>query len=171
MTLASGAMFPMDATCETTKASSQMPDLEWAGEPAGTKSFAIVFIDTSLTTMGNTNGYHWAIWNIGSSAHMLPQGLSAGSPPAGLMGAGYSTIQQKSPLGMAFLGPCPNFPSTTPTKTDSYAFQLYALSQDSLPSNTASMSVQQIQSLIEGLPPLGKAVLTATSNAAATMLK
>jgi hypothetical protein len=72
---------------------------------------------------------------------------------------------------MAWLGPCPNFPSTTETRTDNYAFQLYALSQTSLPANTSTMTIQQIQTMIEALPPLGKAVLTGKSNAAGTALK
>jgi hypothetical protein len=112
------------------------------------------------------------MWNIGANIHELPEGLPAGSPPAGLTGPGLDTIvQKKAPSGMAWLGPCPNFPSTTQTKTDTYAFQLYALSQESLPSNTSAMSIQQIMALIEALPPLGKAVLTGTSNAAAATLK
>jgi phosphatidylethanolamine-binding protein (PEBP) family uncharacterized protein len=171
-TLADGAMFPVDATCETTKASSQMPGLTWTGAPAGTQSFAMVFVDTSLVTMTppNANGFHSAMWNIPAAVTSLPEGLPAGSPPMGV--AGLETVQQKkASSGMAWLGPCPNFPSTTRTRTDNYAFQLYALSQASLPSNTSGMTIQQIQQLIEALPPLGKAVLTGKSNAAATTLK
>jgi hypothetical protein len=86
--------------------------------------------------------------------------------------AGLETVKQKkAPSGMAWLGPCPNFPSTNRTKTDPYNFQLYALAQASLPANAATMSIQQIQALIEALPPLGKAVLAGTSNAAAASLK
>jgi phosphatidylethanolamine-binding protein (PEBP) family uncharacterized protein len=171
-TLPDGALFPVDATCETTMASSQMPGLMWTGAPAGTQSFAMVFVDTSLVDMTppNTNGFHSAMWNIPGTVTSLPMGLPAGSPPMGV--AGLETVQQKkAPSGMAWLGPCPNFPSTTRTRTDNYAFQLYALSQASLPANTSSMTIQQIQQLIEALPPLGKAVLTGKSNAAATMLK
>ena len=171
-TLPSGSMFPADATCETTRASSQMPALTWTGVPAGTMSFAMVFVDTTLTGMTppNVNGFHSAMWDIPASVRMLPQGLPAGSPPVGV--AGLETVKQKkAPSGMAWLGPCPNFPSTTRTKTDTYNFQLYALAQASLPANAATMTIQQIQALIEALPPLGKAVLAGTSNAAAATLK
>ncbi len=171
-TLPSGSMFPVDATCETTRASSQMPALTWTGVPAGTMSFAMVFVDTTLTGMTppNVNGFHSAMWDIPASVRMLPQGLPAGSPPAGV--AGLETVKQKkAPSGMAWLGPCPNFPSTTRTKTDMYNFQLYALAQTSLPANTATMTIQQIQALIEALPPLAKTVLAGTSNAAAATLK
>jgi phosphatidylethanolamine-binding protein (PEBP) family uncharacterized protein len=171
-TLPSGGMFPVDATCETTRASSQMPALTWTAVPAGTMSFAMVFVDTTLTGMTppNVNGFHSAMWDIPASVRMLPQGLPAGSPPLGV--AGLETVKQKkAPSGMAWLGPCPNFPSTTRTRTDTYNFQLYALAQSSLPANVATMTIQQIQALIEALPPLAKAVLAGTSNAAAATLK
>jgi phosphatidylethanolamine-binding protein (PEBP) family uncharacterized protein len=170
--VADGAMIPMDSTCETTKASSQMPELDWTGVPAGAKSFAMVFVDATLVGMTppNTNGFHSAMWDIPGTVTMLPYGLPAGSPPAGV--AGLETVKQKkAPSGMAWLGPCPNFGSTMRTKTDTYEFRLYALSQDMMPANFANMTIQQIMNAIEALPPLGKAVLTGTSNAAGTMLK
>jgi phosphatidylethanolamine-binding protein (PEBP) family uncharacterized protein len=80
-------------------------------------------------------------------------------------------VQKKAPSGNAWLGPCPNFPNTTHTKTDTYQFRLYALNVDTLPSNTSSMSVQQIYNYLEALPPLGVAILTGKSDAAATALK
>jgi phosphatidylethanolamine-binding protein (PEBP) family uncharacterized protein len=171
-TLASGAMFPIDATCDTTMAASQMPALMWMNPPAGTMSFAIMFVDTTLVGMmpPNANGFHSALWDIPAKVSMLPQGLPAGSPPTGV--AGLETVKQKkAPSGMAYLGPCPNFPSTTRTKTDEYAFRLYALPGATLPANTSSMSVQQIQNAIMAVPPLGMAVLIGKSNAAGSMLK
>jgi phosphatidylethanolamine-binding protein (PEBP) family uncharacterized protein len=167
-----GAMIPVDATCETTKATSQMPALMWMNPPAGTMSFAIVFVDTTLVGMmpPNTNGFHSALWDVPANVAMLPQGLPAGSPPAGIAGL-ESVKQKKAPSGMAYLGPCPNFPSMTRTKTDEYAFQLYALPVATLPANTSSMTIQQIQSAIMAVPPLGMAVLSGKSNAAGSMLK
>jgi phosphatidylethanolamine-binding protein (PEBP) family uncharacterized protein len=171
-TLTNGGMFPVSATCEATTASSQLPPLAWTTPPAGTMSLAMVFIDTTLTNMQppNTNGFHSAMWDIPATVSMLPMGLPAGSPPAGI--AGLETVKQKkAPSGMAYLGPCPNFPSTTRTMTHNYAFRLYALSQASLPSTTASMTIQQIMNTLEAQNPLGVAVLTGTSNAASNMLK
>jgi phosphatidylethanolamine-binding protein (PEBP) family uncharacterized protein len=171
-TLMDGAMFPVDATCETTMSASQQPQLMWTGAPAGTMSFAIVFVDTTLINMTppNNNGFHSAIWDIPATVSMLPQGLPAGSPPAGI--AGLEMVKQKkAPSGMAYLGPCPNFPSTMRTMTHDYAFRLYALSQASLPANTSTLSIQAIMTSIEGMTPLGRAVLTGRSNAAGTMLK
>jgi phosphatidylethanolamine-binding protein (PEBP) family uncharacterized protein len=135
-----------------------MPDLEWSGEPSGTKSFAIVFDDLSRVPM--TTGYHYVIWNIGAAVHMLPMGMGAGNPPAGLTGTGTSTIKQYSPLGMQYLGPCPN---NSGGMSDNYSFKIYALSQDSVTVTT--MSVQAIQTAIEGMTPLATAELKGTSNA------
>ena len=96
--------------------------------------------------------------------------MPAGSPPAGLSNLS-TAMQKKAPSGDAYLGPCPNFPSAAHTKTDNYELRLYALSQASLPSNLGSMTVQQIVTAIEALPPLGRAVLTGHSDAASTSLK
>jgi phosphatidylethanolamine-binding protein (PEBP) family uncharacterized protein len=168
-TLADGAMIPVDSTCETTMAASQMPDLRWTGAPAGTKSFAMAFVDVSLIP-ANTNGYHSVLWDVSPSVAMLPYGLPAGSPPAGVAGL-ESVKQKKAPSGAAWLGPCPNFPSTTRTKTDSYEFRLYALGEGTLPANLTGMSVAGLVKAIEALPPLGTAVLSGRSNAAAATLK
>ena len=168
-TIADGAMLPKDSTCETTMSMSQMPELHWTGAPAATKSFAMAFVDTSLIP-ANTNGYHSVLWDVPPAVAMLPYGLPAGSPPAGVAGL-ESVKQKKAPSGAAWLGPCPNFPSTTETKTDNYEFRLYALGVDSLPSNITSMSVAGLIQAIEALPPLGTAVLHAKSNAANTTLK
>ena len=171
-TLPDGAAFPTDATCDTTMASSQFPGVAWTGAPAGTMGFALALVDTSLIdlTPPNANGFHWVIWDIPAGVTMLPQGLPAGSPPAGLSSLS-TAMQKKAPSGDAYLGPCPNFPSAAHTKTDNYELRLYALSQASLPSNLGSMTVQQIVTAIEALPPLGRAVLTGHSDAASTSLK
>ncbi len=170
--LADGATIPTSATCESTASSSQLPPLAWVSAPSGTQSFAMVFVDTTLigATPPNTNGFHSAMWDIQATVNSLPEALPAGSPPAGI--AGLETAKQKkAPNGNAWLGPCPNFPSTTRTKTDTYQFRLYALSVAALPSNTSSMTIQQIYNYLEALPPLGVAILSGTSNAAATTLK
>jgi phosphatidylethanolamine-binding protein (PEBP) family uncharacterized protein len=167
-TLAEGAMIPVDSTCETTMAASQMPDLHWTGAPAGTRSFAMAFVDVSLIP-ANANGYHSVLWDVPTSATMLPYGLPAGSPPAGV--AGLENVKQKNPIRAAWLGPCPNLPSTTRTKTDNYEFRLYALSVDTLPSNITGMTVAGMVKAIEALPVLATAVLSGKSNAAAATLK
>lgn len=132
----------------------------------------MVFIDVTLTGMTppNVNGFHSAMWDIPATVTTLPMGLPAGSPPAGVAGL-ESVKQKKAPNGMAYLGPCPNFPSTSKTRTDTYNFRLYALSVESLPANTASMSIQQIYNLLESMQALGVATLAGTSNAAGTSLK
>jgi phosphatidylethanolamine-binding protein (PEBP) family uncharacterized protein len=132
----------------------------------------MVFVDTTLigATPPNTNGFHSAMWDIPANVSSLPEGLPAGSPPAGITGL-ESVKQKKAPSGNAWLGPCPNFPNAAHTKTDSYQFRLYALNVETLPSNTASMSIQQIYNTLEGLPALGVAILSGTSNAGAATLK
>ena len=73
---------------------------------------------------------------------------------------------QKSPLGTAYLGPCPN---NSGTMSDNYDFTIYALSQTTLPGVTASSSVDQILTALTAANPLGKAVLKGTSDAKGTL--
>jgi len=134
----------------------------------------MVFDDVTLTGMTPPSalGFHSVMWDIPGTVSMLPMGLGTGSPPAG--STGLDTLKQTSGLNrrQAWLGPCPNAGGTTRTKTDTYNFILYALSQQSLGvAAGTTMTVQQLQTLIEGMHPLGKAILAGKSNAAATSLK
>ena len=168
-TFQNGAMIPVNSTCATTMTSSRMPQMMWTGAPAGTMSFAIVFVDTTM--LPAATGFHSAIWDIPGNVSMLQEGLPAGSPPAGI--AGLESAKQKKPSGMAYLGPCPNFgmPAGTGPVTDDYAFRLYAFSAATLPAAVANGSIQQTIMMIESQPRLGMAVLTGRSNAAGTSLK
>ena len=158
--LADGAVFPDSATCEATGTRSLLPELNWDGVPAGTMSFALAFVDTTILA-GNpsaSTGHHSVMWDIPAAVRQVPEGLPAGSPPTGI--AALAGSKQKNPLSAAYLGPCPNH-----TAEDTYNFELYAMSQAMLPANTANMNVVQIRALIMSMNPLGKAVLAGRSNA------
>ena len=105
---------------------------------------------------------HYAIYDIPAGVTSLPQGLPAGSPPTGI--ANLVGAKQKSPLAAQYLGPCPN---NTGSAADTYAFTLYALSQDKLPGTVSD--VASIVAAIKAANPLGQAVLTGTSDAKGTL--
>ena len=157
-----GATIPKDATCENTGKASLLPTLMWTAPPAGTKSFAMTFLDTTILDKSATDakGMHYAIYDIPMDATSLPQGLPSGSPPAGI--DALKTAKQVNPLGPQYLGPCPN--TSTP---DHYAFTLYALSQDKLTGTLTN--VQGVVNAIKAAKPLGMAVLTGTSKANGTL--
>jgi phosphatidylethanolamine-binding protein (PEBP) family uncharacterized protein len=155
-----GSAIPKDATCATPNKTPAMPALAWTGAPAGTKSFAITFLDN--TRLPNPQGDHYAIYDIPPDVMALPQGLPAGSPPAGI--ANLAGAKQKSPFAAAYLGPCPN---NTNGMADTYAFTIYALSQDKLPGTLSD--VASIVTAIKAANPLGQAVLTGTSDAKGTL--
>jgi phosphatidylethanolamine-binding protein (PEBP) family uncharacterized protein len=112
-----GAKFASKYTCaDAGFDKSIMPELNWTAGPAGTKSYAITFIDITLVP-ANQNGYHWVIYDIPPTAQKLPEGLR----DATTLGA-----KQSGP----FLGPCPNFGSSGALKTDNYEFKLYALDKE-----------------------------------------
>jgi phosphatidylethanolamine-binding protein (PEBP) family uncharacterized protein len=102
------------------------------------------------------------MYNIPGDVTSIAKGLPAGSPPAGI--ANLAGAVQKSPLAAAYLGPCPN---NSGTMSDTYAFTLYALSQDKLPGNPSS--VNAIVAAAKAATPLGTAILTGTSDAKGTL--
>ncbi|MBU6954454.1 YbhB/YbcL family Raf kinase inhibitor-like protein [Hahella sp. HN01] len=56
------------------------PALSWSGEPAGTQSFAVVCHDPDAPLIGAKGTYgfvHWALYNIPSNVHSLPEGVDA----------------------------------------------------------------------------------------------
>jgi phosphatidylethanolamine-binding protein (PEBP) family uncharacterized protein len=118
-THAEGAKFASKFTCaDAGFDKSIMPELKWTAGPAGTKSYAITFIDTSLAP-ANMNGYHWVVYNIPPSTLGLPENFRDAT-----------TVSAKQ--SGAFLGPCPNFMSSGALKTDNYEFTLYALATDTV---------------------------------------
>ncbi len=155
-----GSAIPVAATCATTNPMPAMPALNWSGVPAGTKSFALTFLDD--TRLPSPQGMHYAMWDIPAEVMSLPENLAAGSPPAGV--ANLAGAKQKNPFAARYLGPCPN---NTDGSSDTYAFTLYALSQEQLPGSVTD--VASVVSAIQAANPLGKAVLTGTSDAKGTL--
>ena len=79
-------------TCEGADLS---PALEWEGEPAGTKSFALIMDDPDAPA-GVWN--HWLLFDIPASLHALAQGFKPGQ-------AGQSGANDFGHPGYG--GPCP----------------------------------------------------------------
>src|SRR5262245_49938921 len=70
-----GSPLPDENTCNGKPfGSGTSPALEWANAPQHTKSFAIVFKDTSLTGLvpPDNRGWHWVIWDIQKNTNDLP---------------------------------------------------------------------------------------------------
>jgi Raf kinase inhibitor-like YbhB/YbcL family protein len=68
-----GGMIPKLHTCEGADLS---PTLEWAGEPAGTESFALI-VDDPDAPGGAWN--HWLLYDLSRSVHVLAQGYRPGT--------------------------------------------------------------------------------------------
>jgi Raf kinase inhibitor-like YbhB/YbcL family protein len=147
-----GAEFAAEFTCNGRGlGKGANPELDWIGVPAGTKSLALTFIDT---TAAGDIGQHWAIWDIPVSVLKLPKALDK-------MLTGVTGAKQTN----AYLPPCP-------AADDRYEFRLYALDQETLnplPSGvTAGMglastsAVKALSAFLERGPTLGKTVLSGT---------
>jgi len=149
---AEGMKFAAKYTCALDGFNgSVLPELKWTAGPPGTMSYAITFIDVTLATTNNPNGYHWAIWDIPATSSGLPEAFT----DAASLGAKQTGN---------FLGPCPNFGSSG--NTDTYEFTLYALSTPTVNvSGTGPSTVKPAQTLFAG-NNLGTAKLSGTSDAA-----
>lgn len=87
-----GETIPRQNTCEGGDTS---PALEWSGEPATTRSFALI-VDDPDAPGGTWN--HWLLWDIPATTHSLAGGFKPGA--AGVSGA--------SDFGRpGYGGPCP----------------------------------------------------------------
>jgi Raf kinase inhibitor-like YbhB/YbcL family protein len=71
---ANGGDIPEIFTCEGDDVS---PALAWSGEPAVTKSFALIMDDPDAPA-GTWN--HWLLWDIPGGLHSLPQHYRAARP-------------------------------------------------------------------------------------------
>jgi Raf kinase inhibitor-like YbhB/YbcL family protein len=141
MAIAEGASFPAESTCSGANTS---PPLSWTAGPAGTKSYAIVLNDTTISFL------HFIVYDIPSGVSALPAALEAAYAPAAPAGA-HETKSYKNAFGYA--GPCPPVEHV-------YEFVLYALDVATLPGVTQNVSLADAETSIKA-HELGSTKLTA----------
>ena len=105
---------------------NKSPHIAWSGEPAGTKSFAIVLHDPDAPT--GTGFFHWVLFNIPASVHELAEDAghesNANLPPG--------AVQSHTDFGSRnYGGPAPP-PGHGPHR---YEFHVYALDVPELPGD------------------------------------
>jgi len=109
-----GGLIP---TLHTGEGADLSPTLEWSGEPAGTKSFALIVDDPDAPAR---TWNHWLLWDIPAAAHSLAQGVKPG---------------QAGQTGTNDFGK-PGYGGPYPPKGHGphrYFFKLYALDVEKLP--------------------------------------
>ena len=111
--------------------SGLLPQLIWSGVPAGTMSFAITFIDTTLGE-NSAMGQHWAIRNIPATVSMIPQGTKT-------LTGDLSMARQNG----NYLSPCAQ--SLMNNMDDNYEFTIYAL-----PTATLNISGTSVANALDG---------------------
>jgi Raf kinase inhibitor-like YbhB/YbcL family protein len=147
-----GAMeMPADFTCE---GDAHSPPFEWTGVPAGTMSFAMLFVDTTIAADNpdSSMAWHHAIWDIPASVTGLPEDM-----PTTATVTDPVACKQFNPLQCdGYLAPCAN-------REDTYEFRLYALPVATLTGTFSS--VVAIRDAVMDANPLGEAVLGVRANA------
>jgi Raf kinase inhibitor-like YbhB/YbcL family protein len=123
------------------------PQLEWQGEPEGTKSFAITVFDPDAPTDGGWR--HWTVVNIPGNVHKIEQGASNNHQlPQGAVEV-ESDFEQTQ-----YGGPCPPH-GDNPHR---YVFTVYALKAEHLNIDADADRVTVETSLEQNT--LGKASFT-----------
>lgn len=144
---AEGGVIPLAHVCMQQNGMDQSPPLAWTNPPAGTMSFAIVFIDKSF------NDYiHSIIYDIPASVTALPQDVDKMYSPPDVPGAHQTTAFDNSTRG--YRGPCPPDMHT-------YEFAIYAINATTLPGSMMSTTKMQALTAITA-NSLGVARLTGT---------
>jgi len=110
---ADGTFIPKLHTCEGADLS---PSVEWAGEPAATRSFALIVDDPDAPAGTWT---HWLLFDLPPAVHSLAQGFKPGK-------LGLSGTNDFGRTGYG--GPCP----PKGHGAHRYFFKLYALDVTSL---------------------------------------
>jgi phosphatidylethanolamine-binding protein (PEBP) family uncharacterized protein len=132
-----GDKMPDKYTCnKSTMGAEPSPPLKWSGAPEGTKCYAMSFLDGTLLSRGSTLAYHWAMWNIPSTATQMDESPTNGQLPSGITGAS----QKSAMTDGGFFGPCPNMSGCSETHT--YTLTLYTFSQEKI--SPTSTSVQTL---------------------------
>ena len=105
-----GGTIPREHTCEGSDTS---PPVQWSGEPANTRSFALI-VDDPDAPGGTWN--HWLLLDIPAATHALPEKARLG-------------VSGKNDFGrQGYGGPCP----PRGHGPHRYFFRLYALDTASL---------------------------------------
>ncbi len=100
------------------------PELDWQGEPAGTKSFAVTVYDPDTPT--GRGWWHWVIFNIPATVHRLARDAGNIATATGPAGA----VQSRTDYGKpGYGGACP----PAGARAHRYQFTVYALDTARLP--------------------------------------
>lgn len=125
---------PLRHTCEGEDVS---PPLAWSGEPAGTRSFALIVDDPDAPDPAAPKRVwvHWVVYNLGPETHALVEGASLSLP--GKAASGTNDWHRA-----AWGGPCP------PIGEHRYFFKLYAL--DTVLPDLGEPTKAQLEQAIQG---------------------
>lgn len=144
-----GDPIPMKhALCEatpegkSTAGENLRPTIRWSGEPANTKSFAVIVTDPDVPADFSKAGkdgmvvpqdakrqmfYHWALVDIPAETHSITGGPSKENPEFGQAAA--NSLGSYLPNPLHYGGPCPPW---NDARIHHYHFTVYALNVGSL---------------------------------------
>ncbi|MDX1584125.1 MAG: YbhB/YbcL family Raf kinase inhibitor-like protein [Thermoanaerobaculia bacterium] len=153
------AMFNIAEEGHVTPGGNRNPEIRWANVPEGTKSLALIVIDTDAPTVGDdvnqegrtvpedlprTDFHHWVLVDIDPGLERIEKGsasdgVTAGGKPTGETEHGvtgqndytgwFSGDEEMGGIYGGYDGPAPPW---NDARIHNYTFRLYALDVDSL---------------------------------------
>ncbi|MFO0389307.1 MAG: YbhB/YbcL family Raf kinase inhibitor-like protein [Alphaproteobacteria bacterium] len=162
------------------------PQISWSGAPAGTKSYAILVVDTEVPATfddANQDGktiaadfprqdfYHWVLVNVPASITKIAEGQDSNGTPEGGKPVGktaygvnlqndYTKVFKGSFGG--YDGPCPPW---NDARLHQYHFSVYALSADTVNIAENATGKQVLDTIKPYVLAEGKVTGTYTQNA------
>jgi Raf kinase inhibitor-like YbhB/YbcL family protein len=130
-----GETIPVAYTCE---GDDLPPPLHWEGEPAGTRSFALIVEDPDAPDPSNpqTTWAHWVLYNLPPNFHDIPESMLPGYLPEGVR-EGLNDWKRTG-----YGGPCP------PIGRHRYFYRVYAL--DTVLPELGPITRRQLERAMEG---------------------
>ncbi len=161
------------------------PEISWSGAPAGTKSYAVLVVDTEVPASFNDanqdgktiaadfprqNFYHWVLVNVPASVTKIAEGQDSNGTPEGGKPVGktaygmnlhndYAKVFKGSFGG--YDGPCPPW---NDLRMHKYHFTVYALSVESVNIADGMSGKEAMAALAPHILAQGKITGTYTQN-------
>jgi Raf kinase inhibitor-like YbhB/YbcL family protein len=130
-----GGEIPKEYTCD---GGDRSPPLEWAGAPAGTRSYALIVDDPDAPDpkAPTMTWVHWVLYDIPASVSSLPEGVDTKRLPPGTR-EGLNSWKRTG-----YGGPCP------PIGRHRYFHKLYAL--DTVLPALRTPTAEALEAAMEG---------------------
>ncbi len=174
-----------DGNGKSTSAPNINPEISWSGAPEGTKSYALIVVDTEVPAAfddANQDGktiaadfprqdfYHWVLVNVPASVTRIAEGMDSNGTPEGGKAVGKTTygVNMKNDYAKIFKGSFGGYDGPCPPWNDlrmhRYHFTVYALDVESVNIAEGVAGADAVKAITPHVLAKGKVVGSYTQN-------